>query len=180
MGYQTCINRVSASLVKAKKGAFPPFPFSIGMWKIENVRQAKDEVNVLSSCKFKEVNFQRHDLEGFFKEYLKQLNITWPYSHKDLQVGELSQHGVLIKSKIPTLEKMVWIDKEFERKKDEIEKNKYIMEWHLDASWSSISLYNIDSDNEDTACASSWTPSLIREITPPLEQGEEMVGSQPL
>ena len=134
-------------------------------------------MNVLS-CKFREVNFQRHDSKGFLEDYLKQLNITWPYSHEDLLLGELSRQGSLIKSKILTPSQMVQTDGEAERKKDEIEKNKSIIEWHTDASSSSIFLYNIDSDNEDTACSSSQTPSPIREITPPPKQGEEMEGSQ--
>ena len=86
------------------------------MCKIESVKQAKDEVNVLSSFKFREVNFQRHDPKG----YLKQVNITWPYSHEYLLLGELSQQGVLIKFNIPTLEKMVQTNREVERKRDEI------------------------------------------------------------
>ena len=64
---------------------------------------------------------------------------------------------------------MVQTDREIERKRDEIEKKKSIIEWNTGASSSSISLYNIDSDKEDTTCASSRTPSPIREITPPPE-----------
>ena len=55
--YQTSINGVFTSLLKEKKGPWPPFPFSTRMCKIENVKQEKDEVNVLSSSKFREVNF---------------------------------------------------------------------------------------------------------------------------
>lgn len=139
------------------------------MCKIENVKQEKDEVNVFCSFKFREVNFRRHDPEGFLKEYLKQLYITWPYSHEYFLLGDLSQQGLLIKSKIQTPKKMVRTDKEVEMKKVETEKKKDIIEWHSDASSSSISLYNIDSKNEETPCASSQTPSRIREITPPLE-----------
>ena len=57
MGYQTCINGIFASLLKAKKDPWPPFPFYIGMCRIENIKQEKDKVNVLSSFKFREVNF---------------------------------------------------------------------------------------------------------------------------
>ena len=73
---------------------------------------------------------------------------------------------------------MVRNDKEDERKKVGIEKKKYIMEWHTYASSSWISLYNIYSDNEDTVCASSQTPSPMREITLPPEHGEAMDISQ--
>jgi hypothetical protein len=52
-------------------------------------------------------------------------------------------------------------------KRVEIEKNKSIIKWHAGASSSSISQYNTDFDNGDTACASSRTPSLVREITLP-------------
>ena len=64
---QTCINGVSASLLKAKKGHWPPFPFYIGMCKIENVKQTKYEANVLSSFKFREVNSQIHDPNQYLK-----------------------------------------------------------------------------------------------------------------
>ena len=70
IAYQTYINGVSTSLLKENKGPWPPFLFSVGMCKIENVKQAKDEVNVLSSFKFREVNFRRHDPKGYLKEYL--------------------------------------------------------------------------------------------------------------
>jgi hypothetical protein len=74
------------------------------------------------------------------KEYLKKLNITWPYSHEYLLPSELSQQGVLIKCKIPTLEKMVQTDRQDERKRDKIEKKKSIIEWNTDALSSSITL----------------------------------------
>ena len=177
MAYQTCINGVYTSFMKEKKVPCPPFPFSTKMCKIENAKKEKYEVNVLYSFNFSEVNFWRHDPKGFLKEYLKQLNITWLYSHEYFVLRELSQQGVLIKSKIPTPQQIDKIDKEVERKKDESEKNKAINEWHTNASSSSISLYYIDFENEDIACASSRTPSPIRKITPPLEQGEEIDSS---
>lgn len=57
IAYHTYINSVYASLLKEKKGPWPPFSFSLILCKIENVKQAKDEVNALSSLKFREVNF---------------------------------------------------------------------------------------------------------------------------
>ena len=129
------------------------------MCKTENAKEVKDEVNVLSSFKFRELNFRRHDPKGYLKEYLKQLNMTWPYSHEDLLLGELSQQGLLIKSGIPTSEQMVQTDRDVEGKWDEIEKNKAIIKRNTCASSSSISLYNIDSDNKDTTCASSRLPT---------------------
>ena len=178
MEYQTYINGVSTSLLKEKKDPWPHFSFSTRMCNIENSIQAKHEVNVSSSFNFREVSFQRHYSEGFLKEYLNQINITWSYSHEYLFLGVLSQQGMLIKSKIPTPEKMVQIDREDERKKGEIKKKKSIIDWNTDASSSSISMYNIDFENEDTTFSSSWTLSLRREITPPPEQGEEMYSSQ--
>lgn len=57
IAYQTVINGVSLSLLKAKKVAWPHFPLSIKMCKIETVKQAKDEVNMLSSFRFKGMIF---------------------------------------------------------------------------------------------------------------------------
>ena len=54
---KTYINSVSTSLLKSTKVPWPPFPFSTRMYKIENAKQEKDEVNVLSSFKFREVKF---------------------------------------------------------------------------------------------------------------------------
>ena len=53
MAYETCINGVSASFLKAKKGPWSPFPFSTRMCRIEKSKQAKDEVNVFPSFKLK-------------------------------------------------------------------------------------------------------------------------------
>ena len=110
------------------------------------------------------------------KKYLKQLKVIWTYSHEYLLLGELSQ-GVLVKYKIPTPNKMVQTNRDIERKRDGIKKIKSIIVWNTCASSSSISLYNIEAENEDIACASSENPSFIREITPPLDQGEEMDSS---
>ena len=85
---------------------------------------------------------------------------------------------MLIKSKIPTPEQMVQTNREAESKRDEIGKNKATIEHNIGVSSSSVSLYNIYSDNEDTAWPSSQTPSLIRKITPPPNHGEEMDSSQ--
>ena len=59
--------------------------------KIENFRQAKYKVNLLSSYKFQEVSFRRHDPQGKLKEHLQQVGFHWSYSHEDLLLGELSQ-----------------------------------------------------------------------------------------
>jgi hypothetical protein len=55
--YQSYVNGVVASLPKAKKGLWPPFPLSSGAHKIENSKQDKEEVGILSSFIFKEVTF---------------------------------------------------------------------------------------------------------------------------
>ena len=70
--------------------------------KIENFKQDKDEENLLSSYKFQEVSFRRHDPQGKLKEHLQQVGFQWSYSHEELFPGELSQQQVLVKSKIPT------------------------------------------------------------------------------
>ena len=61
------------------------------MGKIENFKQAKDEANLLSSYKFQEVSFKRHDPQGKLKEHLQQVGFQWSYSHENLLPGELSQ-----------------------------------------------------------------------------------------
>ena len=58
--------------------------------KIENFKQARDEVIFLSSYKFQEVSFRRHDPEGKLKEHLQHVGFQWSYSHEDLLPGELS------------------------------------------------------------------------------------------
>ena len=64
IAYQTYVNGVAASLDRDKKGLWPPFPLITKVCKIENFKQAKDEVGVLTSYKFKEVTFRRHDPKG--------------------------------------------------------------------------------------------------------------------
>ena len=127
---------------------------SISINKIDNFKQAKEEVSVLASYKFKEVTFRRHDPQGKLKEHLQQVGFIWSYSHEDLLPGELSQQQVLVKSQIPTLDQMIKIDKEEEIKKSIVEKNKDASEWkniiriedvEESSSSSSMSIYGIDS-----------------------------------
>ena len=59
--YQTYVNVVAASLHWNKKGLWPLFPLSTKVCKIENFKHARDEVGVLTSYKFREVTFRRHD-----------------------------------------------------------------------------------------------------------------------
>ena len=58
------------------------------------------------------------------KEDLQQVGFQWSYSHEDLLPGELSQHHVLVKSKIPTPDQMSQIDKEVELNRAIVVKNK--------------------------------------------------------
>ena len=58
---QTFVNGVFASLNQNKKGICPQFPLMTPVCKIENFKQAREEVNVLSSYKFREVSFRRHE-----------------------------------------------------------------------------------------------------------------------
>ena len=51
--YQTYVNGVVASLHQNKKGIWPPFPLITQFCMIENFKQAKDEVGVLTSYKLK-------------------------------------------------------------------------------------------------------------------------------
>ena len=71
--YQTYLNGVVASLHQNKKSLWPLFPLITKVYKIENFKQAKDEVGVLTSYKFKEVTFRRHDPQGKLKEHLHQV-----------------------------------------------------------------------------------------------------------
>ena len=70
---------------------------------------------MLSSSRFRDMRFWRHDTERLLKEHLKQINFTWPYSREEQFLGELRQQGILVKSKILALEKMMQIDKEVEK-----------------------------------------------------------------
>ena len=71
MDYQTYVNGVVASLHQKKKRIWPPFPLTAKVCKIESFKQAKDEVGVLTSYKFKEATFRRHDPQGKLKEQLQ-------------------------------------------------------------------------------------------------------------
>ena len=105
----------------------------------------------------KEVTFRRHDPQGKLKEYLQQIGFTWRYAHEDLFLRELSQHQVFVKSNIPTPKQMMHIDKEAEKQKDNIEKNKVTIKQNILArfkvceenlSSSSMSMYSLDSGEE--------------------------------
>ena len=91
MAYQTYVNGVVTSLHRKKKGLLPPFPLTTKFCKIEGFKQAKDEVGILTSYKFKEVTFQGHDPQGKLKEHMQQVDFIWSYSHEDLLPRELSQ-----------------------------------------------------------------------------------------
>ena len=91
VAYQTFINGVAASLHKHKKGISPQFPLITPVRKIENLKQAREEVSILSSYKFQEVSFRRHDPQEKLKEHLQQVGFQWSYSHENLLPGELSQ-----------------------------------------------------------------------------------------
>ena len=90
ISYQTFLNGVATSLHRNKKGIWPQFPLMTSVCKIENFKQARDEVNLLSSYKFQEVSFKRHDPQGKLKEHLQQVGFQCSYSHEDLLLGELS------------------------------------------------------------------------------------------
>ena len=67
ISYQTHTYVVSSSLTKSRKGAWTPFPLSTKMCRVENIKQAKEEVNVLSPFKFRETSFKIHDPEGLLE-----------------------------------------------------------------------------------------------------------------
>ena len=68
IAYRTFIHGVAASLHKHKKGIWPQFPLITPVGKIENFKQAKEEANLLSSYKFQEVSFRRHDPQEKLKK----------------------------------------------------------------------------------------------------------------
>lgn len=71
ISYQTYVNSVVASLHRNKKWLWPQFPLMTPNCKIEKFKQAREEVSVLSSYKFREVSFQRHNPQGKLKEHLQ-------------------------------------------------------------------------------------------------------------
>ena len=73
ISYQTYMHGVATLLHKAKKGLYPPLPLSMGVYKIQNFKQAKEEVSILSSFRLKEVTFRRYDPQGKLKEYFSRL-----------------------------------------------------------------------------------------------------------
>jgi hypothetical protein len=71
ISYQTYVNGVAASLHQNKKGIWPLFLLITQFFKIKNFKQAKNEVGVLTSYRFKEVTFRRHDPYRKLKENLQ-------------------------------------------------------------------------------------------------------------
>ena len=91
ISYQTYVNGVIDSLHKSKKGLWPLYLLSTGVYKIEKFKHAKEEVSVQSSFKLKDVTFRRHYPQGKLKEYLLWIGFTWSYAREELFPGELSQ-----------------------------------------------------------------------------------------
>ena len=147
---------MAASLHKDKKGIWPQFRLITPVRKIENFKEAKEKVNILSSYKFQEVSFRRHEPQEKLKEHLQQVGSQWRYSHVNLLPGELSQQQIFFKSMIPTLDQMSHIDKEAEQKKAIKVKSKTSsgklnivrIEDEESSSSSSMSLYNIESNEK--------------------------------
>ena len=53
----------------------------VGSYKIENVKQATEEMEIFGIYRFGELPFFRHDLEGLLIFFFKQHNIPWAYTH---------------------------------------------------------------------------------------------------
>ena len=130
--------------------------------KIKNHKQAREEVSILSSYKFQEVSFRRHDPQEKLKEHLQQVGFQWSYSHENLLLGELSQQQILIKSRIPTPDQMSQIDKEVEQeiaievkcKVSSEQLNIVRIDDEESSSSSSMPLYNIESNGKDSEVSS--------------------------
>jgi hypothetical protein len=103
------------------------------------------------------------------KEHLQQVGFQWSYSHENLFPKELSQQQVLFKSKIPTLDQMSQIDKEAKQKKAIEVKGKTSsrklsvvrIDDEESSSSSSMSLYNIESNEKHSEVSSRRTPTMI-------------------
>ena len=74
-----------------------------------------------------------------------------------------------MKSKIPTPKEMMQIEKRDEKKKVASRKKIAITKKDSSSSTSLVSLYNIDSENDNFYDALSWTPSLMKEASSPHE-----------
>ena len=90
-------------------------------------------------------------------------------------LGELSQQQVLVKCQIPAQDQMIKIDKEVEIKKVIVEKNRVSSEQKIiiriedveeSSSSSSIFMYSLDSNWEDSKVPSYRTPTLIEAQLP--------------
>ena len=110
----------------------------------------------------------------------------WIYSHEGLLPEELSQQQVLVKSQIPTPDQISTVDKEAETKKSIEEKNKVASERKNliriegvkeSSSSSSMSMYSIDSNQEDLEVSSHQSPTLIKAQI--LEKQEKFIVLQP-
>ena len=108
------------------------------------------------------------------KEHLQQVSFQWSYSHEDSLHGELSQQKVLVKSHIPTLDKMSQIDKEADLKRTLELKHKVSservnivkIEDEESSSSSSMSLYNIESNRKDLEASSRRSPTSVEAQVP--------------
>ena len=114
------------------------------------------------------------------------MGFIWGYSHEDLLQGELSQQQVSLKSKIPTSDQMTQVDKEAEiqkaitkKRRAAIERKNVIMieDEEESSSYSSMSMYNLDSDKEDSYVPSHRSPTLILQDAPLLMHLEEVHSS---
>jgi hypothetical protein len=151
--------------------------------KIENFKQARDEVNLLSSYKCQEVSFRRHDPQVKLKKHLQQVGFQWRYSQEELLPGELSQQHILVKSRIANPDQMFQMDKEVELKRAIEVKNKASserinivrIEDEESSSSSSMSLYNIKSYRKYSEVSSRQSATLVE--TQVLDKPEEVHSS---
>ena len=130
---------------------------------------------MLSSYKFREVSFRRHDPQGKLEEHLHQVGFLWSYSHEHLLPREPDQQKMLVKTQIPTPDQMSKVDKEAKTKKSIEEKNKVASEWRNlvriedqeeSSSFSSMSMYSIDFDRESSEVPSRVSFTLIESQIP--------------
>ena len=95
IAYQTYVHGVVAVLMRKEKSHFPSYPIFVGPYQIENVNQAREEENILSSFHFGEGIYIRHYPHRVVASYFSKYFVSWLYSHEyfleeEYHVGAIS------------------------------------------------------------------------------------------
>jgi hypothetical protein len=79
ISYQTVVHGVGATLYRDKKAIWPPLPLWVGSYSFKDVKEAQDEVDILTSFHFREEIFWRHDPLNIVKEHCISHRYRWEY-----------------------------------------------------------------------------------------------------